>query len=149
VAEDGPLQQWLQSSLDGVGDHFDSWWDPVAREKFLVVSRAVTGGSEVQWIVDVAARLVTPDDGEADDDDDVVWSILAAPEAWHAVLSGQANLHAALRRNEVRYCTTGEDSPLLTQTRVAMLADLLGLGSWRPADQIPQDGAASLAAITR
>ena len=45
AAEDGQLQQSLQSSLDGVGDHFDSRWDPVAKEKFLVVSRAARGGS--------------------------------------------------------------------------------------------------------
>jgi hypothetical protein len=145
----GPLRQWLQSRLGGADERFGTWWDPVAREKFLVVSRAGRGGGEMQWVVDITARSVTEDDGQADDDDDVAWSILASPEAWQALLSGQANLQAALRRNEVRYCTTGEDSsPVLTQTRVAMLADLLGLGSWRPADTAQQNGAAPLAAVT-
>lgn len=55
------------------------------------------------------------------------------------MLGGQVNLHVALRHCELRYCSTGEDGPLATQTRVAMLADLLGLGSW------PQAGTASQA----
>jgi hypothetical protein len=97
------------------------------------VSRAVAGGSEAQWLVNVAARTVTAD-GRADDAE---WSILGSPQAWQAVLDRQVNLHAALRRCDLRYCGSGEDSPQVSQTRVAMLADLLGLGSWQQPDAAP------------
>jgi hypothetical protein len=48
--------------------------------------------------------------------------------------AGQLNLHAALRRNDLRYCPAGTDGPVLSQTRIAMLTDLLGLGTWARAD---------------
>ena len=114
------------------------------------MSRTATGGSETQWLVDIAARTITVEDGvgvsEADDDgnddDDVTWSILGSLQTWEAVLSGQLNLHAALRHNDLRYCPAGTDSPVASQTRIAMLADLLGLGAWAQADAALQDAAA-------
>jgi hypothetical protein len=114
-----------------------------AAEKFLVVSRAVAGGSEARWLADVAAGTVTATGRQADD---VAWSILGSPEAWQAVVDGQLNLHTALRRCDLRYFSPGEDSPLVTQTRVALLADLLGLGSWPQADPPTPDTAAAAAA---
>jgi Sulfotransferase family len=146
----GPLEEWLRSRLESAGGRFASQWESCAADKFLVVSRAVSGGSEVQWLVDLAARTVIAADGQAtDDDDDVAWSILGSPQTWQAVLSGQVNLHVALRHNEMRYCGAGEDGPLVTQTRVAMLADLLGLGSWGQADAAGQDVSAQLVAGVR
>ncbi|HEY2578814.1 MAG TPA: hypothetical protein VGI74_21120 [Streptosporangiaceae bacterium] len=41
-----------------------------------------------------------------------------------------ANLSAALRRNEVMYCDSGENDIFVTEDRVALLATLLGLPSW-------------------
>jgi hypothetical protein len=125
----GPLEEWLRSRLECAGDRFASRWESCAADKFLVVSRTVVGGSEAQWLVDIVAGTVTTADGKADDDD-AAWSLLGSPETWQAVQGGQVNLHAALRRCELRYCSPGDDGPLATQTRVAMLADLLGLGSW-------------------
>jgi protein-tyrosine sulfotransferase len=153
AAGSGVLPEFLRRRLEGADERFASRWESCAAGKFLVVSRAVAGGSEAQWLVDLGARTVTAEDGraehddeQADDDDeqadDATWSVLGSPEAWQAVLGGQLNLHTALRRCDLRYCTTGEDSPLLTQTRVAMLADLLGLGSWRQADAARQNTAA-------
>jgi Sulfotransferase family len=154
AAGSGMLPEFLRSRLEGVDERFTSRWASCAAGKFLAVSRTVAGGSEARWLVDVGARTVTADDGPAGDDgeqadDDVAWSILGSPEAWQAVLGGQLNLHTALRRCDLRYCTTGEDSPQLTQTRVAMLADLLGLGSWRQADAARQDTAAPAAAAAQ
>jgi hypothetical protein len=137
----GPLEEWLRSQVTGAGDQFAQRWEACAADKFLVVSRAVAGGSEAQWLIDLAAGTVTqmgPTDDE-DDADDAAWSILGSPETWQTVLGGQVNLHAALRRCQLRYCSPGDDGPLATQTRVAMLADLLGLGSW------PQAGTAAQA----
>ncbi len=138
-----PLPEVLRSRVAGTGEEFASRWEPCAAQKFLVVSRAVADGSEAQWLVDVAAGTVTADDGQ---DGDAEWSILGSPQAWQAILDGQVNLHTALRRCDVRYCGSGEDSPLVTQTRVAMLADLLGLGSWGQPDAASLPTAAPVAA---
>jgi hypothetical protein len=130
VPGSGALEQWLRSRLETVGEQVASRWESCAARKFLVVSRTVAGGSEAEWVVDVRDRTVIPDDGS---DEDVAWSMLGSAETWQAVQAGHANLQAALRRSDMRYCPAGEDSPLLASTRVAMLADLLGLSSWTPA----------------
>jgi hypothetical protein len=49
-----------------------------------------------------------------------------------------------MRRSELRYCAAEEDSPVLTQTRVAMLSDLLGLSSWSVTDTVPESAAAAV-----
>jgi hypothetical protein len=136
------LELWLRSSLESVGEQVASRWEKSATEKFQVVSRAVTGGGEAQWAVDVPARTVRPDDGV---DEDVAWSMLASPDTWQAIQAGRVNLLAAMRRAELRYCAADDDT-LLSQTRVAMLADLLGLSSWRPAAAEPQNSATPVAA---
>ena len=133
------LERWLRARLASAGEQVTSRWESCAAGKFQVVSRAVTGGSEAQWVVDITARTVTPDDGR---DDDLAWSMLACPETWQAVQAGRVNLMTALRRSDLRYCASGEDSPVSAQTRVAMLADLLGLSSWKRAEALPGDTAA-------
>jgi hypothetical protein len=153
----GSLEKCLRSRMEGADGRFVGQWETWAAEKFLIVSRTVTGGDETQWLVDASARTITvedeADDGKADDsaavDDDVTWSILGSPHTWEAVLSGQLNLHAALRHNDLRYCPAGSDSPVLSQTRIAMLTDLLGLGAWTQADTVWQDTArAETAAVS-
>lgn len=139
----GALEQWLRSRLEAVGGQVASRWGSCASVPFLVVSRTVVGGSEAQWVVDITAQAVTPDDGQ---DEDVAWSVLASPETWQAVRTGDVNLLAALRRSDVRYCAVGDDSPLLPPTRIAMLADLLGLTS-RAAMAVPGDEAELTAAV--
>ena len=141
----GALEECLRSRLEGAGEQFASQWEACAAEKFLIVSRTTTGGSESQWVVDVAARTIIVESGADDDqegDDDVTWSILGSPQAWEAVLGGQLNLHAALRHNDLRYCPAGTESPVVSQTRIAMLGDLLGLGAWPRADSARQDAVA-------
>jgi hypothetical protein len=118
-----------------------SRWESCATGKFQVVSRVATGGSEAQWVVDITTRTVTPDDGR---DEGVGWSMLACPETWQALQAGRDNLMTALRRSDLRYCAAGEDSPVSVQTRVAMLADLLGLSSWESAEAPPLDARASV-----
>jgi hypothetical protein len=159
------LLEFLRSRLAGIDEQFASRWEAHAREKFLLVSRADTGGAEAGWLVDIAARTVTPDDSTAledglvpedgadledgtddpDDDersdDDISWSVLASPENWQAVTGGRLNLQMALRHSAVRYCPVGEESPLMSVTRMAMLADLLGLRSWTEAGPARQDTA--------
>lgn len=138
----GALEECLRSRLEDADDRFADRWESDTSEKFLIVSRAATGGGETQWLVDIAARTITVE-GEADetgtDEDDVTWSILGSPQTWEAVLSGQLNLHAALRHNDLRYCPVGTDSPVISQTRITMLADLLGLGASAWADAALRD----------
>jgi protein-tyrosine sulfotransferase len=135
----GSLEECLRSRIAGAGGQLASEREPCAAEKFLIVSRAATGGGETQWLVDAAARTITAE-SQADEDeaeqDDVTWSVLGSPQAWQAVLNGQVNLHAALRHNDLRYCPAGTDSesPLVSQARIGMLAGLLGLSAWAPAD---------------
>lgn len=143
------LEESLRSRLDAAGERFAAQWQACAAEKFLIVSRTATGGSETQWLVDIAARTITIDDeadddetSDATDDDGVTWSILGSPQAWEAVLSGELNLQAALRHNDLRYCPAGPDSPVTSQIRIAMLADLLGPGAWAQAGAGRPDTAA-------
>ena len=133
----GSLEECLRSRIEDTDEQFASQWQSSAAEKFLIVSRAATGGGETQWLVDVAARTIAVEseaDEDGTDEDDVTWSVLGSPQAWEAVLNGQINLHAALRHNDLRYCPAGTDSPLISQTRIAMLGGLLGLSAWTPAD---------------
>jgi hypothetical protein len=145
VPGSGALEKWLRSRLDAAGEQVASRWDSCAGGKFLVVSRTVTGGSEAQWVIDIATRTVTPDDGS---DEDVDWSVLGSPEAWQGVQAGHANLQSALRRSDLRYCPAGGDGPLLAETRVAMLADLLGLSSRTPAAATPEEEEEQVAMAT-
>jgi hypothetical protein len=138
------LEQWLLSRLQTDGEQVASRWESCAADKFLIVSRTVTGGSEAQWVIDITARTAMPDNGS---DDDLAWSVLGSPETWQAIRAGDANLQTALRRADLRYCPAGEDSALLAQTRLAMLADLLGLSSWRSPAAADQDAAAPAATV--
>jgi protein-tyrosine sulfotransferase len=138
----GLLEESLRTRLGSISDRFTGRWPACLADKFLVVCRTPAGGgSELQWVVDLAARTVTredpqPEDTSPDDaeSDGVGWTILGSPETWQAVLSGQVNLHVALRRGDLRYGSVGDDGPLAIESRVAMLADLLGLSPWQQAD---------------
>jgi Sulfotransferase family len=147
VPGSGALEECLRSRLEGTDGRVASQWESCAADKFLIVARTAVGGGETQWLVDAGARTITiegdADESQADDerkdDDDVIWSILGSPQTWEAVLTGQLNLHAALRRNDLRYCPAGEESPMDGHNRISMLADLLGLGAWAHADAARQD----------
>jgi protein-tyrosine sulfotransferase len=136
------LEQWFRSRVESSGGQVARRWESCAADRFVVVSRTVTGGSEAQWVVDVTSRTVAPDDGQ---DEDVAWSLLASPETWQAIGEGRVNLLTAMRRSDMRYCAAGEDNPVLAQTRVAMLTDLLGLSSWSAAAAAPEAAAPAMA----
>jgi hypothetical protein len=136
----GLLEESLRAGVAATGDRFTDRWASCLDGRFLVVCRTPAGGgSELGWVVDLATRTVTREVAEPDDDDpdDVEWTILGSPETWQAVLSGQVNLHVALRRCDLRYGSAGNDRPLASDSRVAMLADLLGLSPWQQADSSP------------
>ncbi len=147
------LEERLRSRLQSGDGQYADHWRSCAKEKFLIVSRAATGGGETQWLVDAVARTITVEveadgsetgtgDTEVTGEDDVTWSVLGSPQSWEAVLNGQLNLHAALRHNELRYCPLGTDNFLLSQTRITMLGSLLGLSDWTRADNAHPDAVA-------
>jgi hypothetical protein len=127
------LAERLRAGLEQAGDRFAGRWEPLAAGTFLVVARTPgTGGGESGWLVDLDARTVTAaGDGDAGPGD-AGWNILGSPETWDAVLSGRVNLHVAMRRCDLRYCSAGEDGPFDADTRIAMLVELLGFSSWVP-----------------
>jgi hypothetical protein len=133
------LEERLHEGLGRIDERFTTRWGSYAAGNFLVVSRTATGGSEARWLVDPAARTITECQAGADDAE---WNFLGSAEAWRSVLSGQVNLHVALRRCDLRYCSYDEEEdPFAAETRVAMLADLLGLSSWRQTDTARPGGA--------
>jgi hypothetical protein len=135
--EPGMLPASLRAGLEAADDQFTRRWEPCATGRFEVVSRtAVAGDSELRWLVDIAARTITEEDVPIDDVD---WSIVGSASAWKAVIAGQTNLLAATRRCDLRYCSLDEDSIPIRQTRVMMLADLLGLSSWGDTDPAWRD----------
>lgn len=137
----GPLEECLRSQIESTDERFVGQWESCAAERFLIVSRAAIGGGETQWLVDAAARTITIESETGDDgnDDNVMWSVLGTPQTWEAVLTGQLNLHAALRHNDLRYCPADNDSSVASQTRITMLADLLGLSAWARAASARRD----------
>lgn len=136
------LEQWVRSRVESAGAQVARRWESCSAEKFALVSRIATGGSEAQWAVDIRSRSVVPDDGQ---DEGVTWSLLASPETWQAIRAGRVNLQSAMRRSDMRYCAADEDSPVLAQTRVAMFSDLLGLSSWQRAAAAPEPAATATA----
>ena len=122
-------------------------------EKFLIVSRTATGGGETQWLPWTSPPGPSPSKTRTTKSQRAMrrptvttspGASWAPPRPGRRVLSGQLNLHAALRHNDLRYCPAGTDSPVASQTRIAMLADLLGLGAWAQADAARPDARGGL-----
>jgi hypothetical protein len=132
----------LSTGLSRIGGGFARRWGACASESFMVVSMpdaGAGGGRESRWRVDLAARTLTSVD--RDGEDDTAWDIVGSVGSWRAVLAGHINLGVAMRRCELRYCDTGEAGPVVTDARIAMLAELLGLTpAWQPAGAGPDRG---------
>jgi hypothetical protein len=143
----------LVAGLKRIDDGFASRWEPCGTESFLVVATPPDGGGpDARWQVDLSAGTVTTIDGdhpaeagdggspagdgdgatssEDDGEDATGWDIIASADTWEQVISRRTNLSVALRRNQVRYLEQGEPGPFIADTRMGMLADLLGLASW-------------------
>jgi hypothetical protein len=136
----------LTAGLSRIDERFAQRWAPYSADTFSVVASPPVGvgaGREKCWRVDLAARTVTDRAGTPGNDDDTGWDMVGSADAWGAVLSGHANLGVAMRRCELRYCENTEDGPVAADTRMGMLADLLGLrSSWLSAGQASREAAA-------
>lgn len=131
----------LEQGLSRLGDGFAQRWQPCTTESFDVVATPPTGGgANARWRVDLAAGTVAAvngsrtatgeSSGEDAEEDESAWDIIASADIWEQLIAGRVNMSVALRRHQLRYCDTGEAGPVVADTRIAMLADLLGLTSW-------------------
>ena len=122
----------LQSGLFRVSDRFARRWGTFATESFVLVATSQAAGS-ARWRVDLAARTVTLTEASRGDEGslgEAAWQLTGPADVWERVVRGTANLNVVLRRRELRYCDTGQGAPT-TVTRIGVLADLLGITSWR------------------
>jgi sulfotransferase family protein len=136
------ISQRLGSGLAALNGEFTRRWDANATAPFgIVITGASGSGRSTRWRVDLAARNATRL-GE-DEDDGTEWDVLGSAAAWAAVLDRRVNLGVALRSHELRYCDTSDDqNPSATNSRIDMLADMLGVASWPATATFPQHVAA-------
>jgi hypothetical protein len=142
------LGHLLQQGLFRVSGRFAARWEPCGAESFLIVATSASSAAgSVRWLVNLAARTVTLADGRAGGNPvaPAAWQLIGSAATWEQVIAGTVNLNVALRRRDLRYCDTGTTAPAITVRRVSMLADLLGIVSWRSADAAAQAPAPSAA----
>ncbi len=136
------ISQRLGSGLAALNGEFTRRWKASATAPFGIVVAGASGpGRFARWRVDLATRTATRLAEDADDGTE--WDVLGSAASWAAVLDGRVNLGVALRSHELRYCDTGEDqNPSATDSRIDMVADLLGVASWPATAAFPQHGSA-------
>lgn len=124
----------LQAGLCGTDEEFTRRWKPYSQESFQV-EVTLPGGASVWWRADPAAgggdgsaagAAGRQPSGSAD------WAITAPAQAWEQVIRHGVNLGVAFRRFGMRYTDSGDAGAgsVVADTRVAMLAELLGIARW-------------------
>lgn len=119
----GPNAQWLVDLAAGTVSVVTDT-GPVGAGKPVGAGEPVGAGKPAG--ADEAVTDADDDDEEADTD----WDIIASVDTWEQLIAGRLNMSVALRRHQLRYLEQGEAGPTAADTRLAMLADLLGLTSW-------------------
>ncbi len=132
----------LRAGVARSGADLASRWEPCGADSFLVVATPEGGhGSGARWLVDLSARAITAvngrqpvpgQDGEDGEnaEPETAWDVIATVVTWSHLITGRTNLSVALRRHELRYIEQAETGPVIAETRIGMLSDLLGLASW-------------------
>ncbi|HUL24816.1 MAG TPA: sulfotransferase [Streptosporangiaceae bacterium] len=104
-------------------------WGPHASETFVAVAVTKDAGRPAEyWLVDLGAATVVLASQAAQEDSD--WDLIGSVDAWERVMAGEVNLSVALRACQLRYCDNGQTTPLAADTRIGIIASLLGLASW-------------------
>jgi hypothetical protein len=80
------------------------------------------------WLVDLGLTTVTRAREQAQEDSD--WDMIGTMDTWRKVIAHQFNLSAALRACRLRYCDNGEATLHAADTRISIVGQILGLGSW-------------------
>jgi Sulfotransferase family len=129
------LADRVQAGLLSLGEEFTGSWKTCSAESVLLFATAPeAGGPGAWWRLDLATGTATAGTGGHAVDTD--WSVTGSADAWQRVLNGDLNLGAAFRGGELRYADKGDHGAgsAGADNRVAMLADLLGITKWQPAD---------------
>jgi hypothetical protein len=132
-----PLIGRLAARLTQLGDGFGRRWDPCAGETFeVIITPPIGAGGNASYLVDLhSGTFRQPARTEDSAEPDAAWRVIAAADTWDQIIGGQVNMSVALRRNLVRYCDERDTGPVIADTRIGMLSDLLGLASWGQARQ--------------
>ncbi|MGH3171419.1 MAG: hypothetical protein ACRDN0_36860, partial [Trebonia sp.] len=124
----------VQAGLLRLGEEFTRSWHACSAESVLLFATALDPGATAWWRLDLGTGTVTADTGDRPVDTD--WSVTGSAGAWQRVLNDELNLSVAFRGGELRYADKGDHGAgsAGANIRVAMIAELLGIISWRAAD---------------
>lgn len=131
----GVLADRIHGGLLALGAEFTRAWKSRAAESVLLFATAREPGAPAAWWrLDMGAGTLA--EGVGDRAVDTDWSVTGSAAAWQRVLGGDLNLGVALRGGELRYADKGDHgaSSAGADERIALLAALLGITRWRPAD---------------
>jgi hypothetical protein len=119
----------LRSGLAAAATHASTRWSPHMAESFVAVCIPDrSGGQSEYWLVDMKSGTVTMASRRAQDKSD--WDVIGSAGTWDEVLSGELNLNLALRGCRLRYCDEADAGSVAADTRISILADLLGIAGW-------------------
>jgi hypothetical protein len=123
----------LRAGLAEVDADVIARWGPHGTESMVAVCTPADLHQPTEyWLVDLKNRTVSFTSGAAQEDSD--WDVIGSAAAWEQVAAGKLNLSVALRSAQLRYCDGDDGSgAVATDTRIALLADLLGLAKWSAA----------------
>jgi hypothetical protein len=104
-------------------------WEVHGSEQLVAVWIPDDPGEPAEhWLVDLKDRTAVFASPEAQEKS--AWDIVGSGQAWEQVITGRLNLSVALRSCRLRYCDGEDAGPLAPDTRIRILADLLGLTNW-------------------
>jgi hypothetical protein len=119
----------LRAGLDSLAQGTAKCPEGLSGETFVAVWVPADARQQAEhWLVDLGAHTVSLVGREAQEDSD--WDMVGSSDAWEQVISGNLNLSVALRACRLRYCDGNETRPLIADTRLALLGQLLGLARW-------------------
>lgn len=125
----GPsLGERLHAGLSALDNDLAIGWGPYGAETFVAVAASRAPSAPEYWRVDLKAGDVTAAGPDAQDES--AWDIIGSADAWNAVANGTANLNVTLRSGRLRYCDADGAGPIAADTRLAILARLLGIATW-------------------
>lgn len=117
------LAERAEAALKKLDDDFRNRWSPYIGGRLALVARPSSGLSETSWVFDIASGEVN----SAADDLDYEWCVIGSPDTWEGILDGYIDLGMAIRHGTIRYCGPSEADITIMDSRVLMIAELLGL----------------------
>ncbi|HEY3732914.1 MAG TPA: sulfotransferase [Streptosporangiaceae bacterium] len=126
--------QWLgdqlRAGVTSAGATLAERWEEHQGETLVAVALAADPAQQAEyWLVDLKAGTVTFTSRQAQENSD--WDVVGSAEVWRQVIERNLNYYVALRSCRLRYCDNDEAStPLIADSRIVILAKLLGLTRW-------------------